>query len=86
MSLPFKFFNLLDVLLRVPPVLLIDDILRSGLGLTEITEHDLSVDKRDFITIYNDLSFNFSTSAETDPTFYRYILVSLARFLLCSTG
>lgn len=83
MSLRTKILGLVEILLRVPPLFVIDEILKIGLGLTEITEYDLS----EFEEKLDDNAFNFSSgSVPYDPTFYRFILISLVRLVLSTVG
>lgn len=85
MSLRRQVLGLVEIVLRVPPLFVIDEILKIGLGVTDITEHDLSdidIEKRYDI---NEDTLNY-TSSHHDPTFYRFVLVSLARLLLSSLG
>lgn len=83
MSLRRQVLGLVEIVLRVPPLFVIDEILKIGLGLTDITEHDLSdIEER---YVINDNTLNYTTTHH-DPTFYRFVLISLARFLLSSLG
>lgn len=84
MSLRRQVLGLVEIVLRVPPLFVIDEILKIGLGLADITEHDLS-DIEERYAINDDNSLNY-TSSHHDPTFYRFVLISLARFLLSSLG
>lgn len=82
MSLRTKILGLVEILLRVPPLFVIDEILKIGLGLSELTEYDLT----EFEEKLDDNTFNYSTSVHYDPTFYRFIAISLARLLLSTLG
>lgn len=82
MSFRTKILGLVEILLRVPPLFVIDEILKIGLGLTELTEYDLS----DFEEKLDESAFNYSTAVHYDPTFYRFVAISLARLLLSTFG
>ncbi|RZC34577.1 TRC8 -like [Asbolus verrucosus] len=85
MSFRSRVLGLVEIVLRVPPLFVIDEILKIGIGLEELSEHDLS----NFQERYDKLEGNILTNSTTiayDPVFYRFIFVSLLRLLLSTLG
>ncbi|CAH0554717.1 unnamed protein product [Brassicogethes aeneus] len=87
MSFRSRVLSLVEVVLRVPPLFVIDEILKIGLGLTELSEHDLSSslineneEKPQIEILYN------YTSVPDDPAIYRFIIVALVRLLFSAIG
>lgn len=84
MSLRSKLLALLEVALRVPPLFVIDEILKIGIGLEELTDHDLSNFQR-----YDKLEDNIHSNSTTnayDPIFYKFVIIFLLRLLLSALG
>ncbi|KRT86354.1 hypothetical protein AMK59_174, partial [Oryctes borbonicus] len=85
MSLRAKLLTFVEIVLRVPPLFVIDEILKLGLGLSDITEHDLSgLDER--FGKVEDNTYNYSINIGYDPTLYKFILISTFRLLLSTLG
>lgn len=87
MSFRGRVLGLVEVVLRVPPLFVIDEILKIGLGLTELSEHDLSnfgeEEYEKVASTYN----NVTTSAMPyDPVVYKFILMSVVRLLFSALG
>ncbi|KAJ8918848.1 hypothetical protein NQ315_011135, partial [Exocentrus adspersus] len=87
MSLRGRVLGLVEVILRVPPLFVIDEILKIGLGFTELSEHDLSnfgEEEYEKVTAtHNNVT---TTSIPYDPVVYRFIIISFMRLLLCALG
>lgn len=70
--------------MRVPPLFVIDEILKLGLGLTDI-QYDLPAqDEKLDKTVGS--GQNYSTGIQYDPVLYRFVLISFARLLLSTLG
>lgn len=82
MSLRTKVLRLVEIVLRVPPLFIIDEILKVGIVLSDFTEHDLS----GFEHSFEDNATNISSAIQYDPTFYRLVLATFIRFTLCLFG
>ncbi|EFA10501.1 protein TRC8 homolog [Tribolium castaneum] len=85
MSFRSRVLGLVEVVLRVPPLFVIDEILKFGIGLEELSEHDLS----NFQERYDKFEETFqgnSTTIAYDPVLYKFILVSVLRLLLSTLG
>lgn len=82
MSLRTKVLRLVEVVLRVPPLFIIDEILKVGIVLTDFTEHDLS----GFEHSFEDNATNGAPTVHYDPTFYKLVVATFFRFTLCMFG
>lgn len=85
MSLRTKVLRLVEIVLRVPPLFVIDEILKAGLGLSEFTQHDLSQFEEP-LEKFDGSAQNLNVSIQYDPTFYKFILASVVRLLLGTLG
>lgn len=85
MSFRTKILKFVEVMLRVPPLFLIDEILKVGVGLTDITEHDLS-DFEHHTLVSPQFGTNYSHFIGYDPMFYKYLLISIIRLTLSTLG
>lgn len=95
MSFRAKILSFVEVLLRVPPLFLIDEILKVGLGISKIVEQDVPeqvVPEQDVhvpelnkitTSYFNNYSSGYITN---DPLFYRYIFLYLTRLTLGLLG
>lgn len=87
MSFRGRVLGLVEVVLRVPPLFVIDEILKIGLGLTELSEHDLSnfgeEEYEKAASTYNNVT---TSTIPYDPVVYRFILMSVIRLLLSTLG
>lgn len=88
MSFRAKILSFVEVLLRVPPLFLIDEILKVGLGISKIVEPEVpeqDVPELNKITTsyFNNYSSGYITN---DPLFYRYIFLYLTRLTLGLLG
>ncbi|KAK9887363.1 hypothetical protein WA026_022031 [Henosepilachna vigintioctopunctata] len=86
MSLRLRVLNLVEIVLRVPPLFVIDEILKVGIGIHEF-DHDITnfaveekYDKND------GNGQNFTTAIPYNPVFYRFVLIGLIRLLLSAVG
>lgn len=88
MSLRARILGLVEILLRVPPLFVVDEILKIGLGLSEITEYDLNElqhrPQADQGPGY--AGFNSSAPVQYDPTFYKFVIMALVRLLVNTCG
>ncbi|KAL3269792.1 hypothetical protein HHI36_008851 [Cryptolaemus montrouzieri] len=85
MSFRLRVLNLVEIVLRVPPLFVIDEILKVGIGINEFSEHDLT----NFEERYDKIEVNaqnFTTSLPYNPVFYRFVLIGLIRLLLSAVG
>lgn len=85
MSFRSRVLGLVEVVLRVPPLFVIDEILKIGIGLEDLTDHDLT----NFHERYDKLEENVHSNSTTiayDPIFYRFVIVFLLRLLLSALG
>lgn len=82
MSLRTKVLRLVELVLRVPPLLIIDEILKIGIVLSDFTEHDLS----GFEHSFEENARNASSTLQYEPTFYKLVLTAFIRFMLCMFG
>lgn len=81
MSLRTRVLNLVDVLLRVPPLFVIDELLRIGLGVQEQVESTT--------TIQNDnstISDNIVENTAYDAQFYKFLIITCVKFILACLG
>lgn len=70
-------------MLRVPPLFLIDEILKVGIGLTEFNEHDLSEFEAGLPPQFTS---NYTNFIGYDPMFYKYLIISITRLALSTLG
>lgn len=86
MSLRVKVMELVKLVLRVPPLIIIDEILKLGLGLGELHEHDLS-DQEDFGLRAGRLkSPEMEDYKSPYSPFYQFIIMYMIRLVLSSVG
>ncbi|KAK5644572.1 hypothetical protein RI129_005872 [Pyrocoelia pectoralis] len=78
MSFRTKILGLIEVFLRVPPIFVIDEIFKIGLGLSDLTEYD--------ITELEENASNYTVTINYDPTFYKVVVISLARLSISTLG
>lgn len=82
-----KVFGLVEVILRVPPLFVIDEILKIGLaGFSGLAEYDLSDIGEKFENNGNDFKNMTSHSGVYDPVMYQVILMSVIRLLVSTLG
>lgn len=87
MSFRTKILSFVEVMLRVPPLFLIDEILKVGIGLTDFQEHDLTeFEQANQIIHHTAHSTNYSSFIGYDPMFYKYLLLSITRLTLSTLG
>ncbi|CAH1099348.1 unnamed protein product [Psylliodes chrysocephalus] len=87
MSFRGRVLGFVEVVLRVPPLFVIDEILKIGLlGLTELSQHDLSSYEEKYAKIENDYNNITTNSDPYDPLVYRYILMSVIRLVVSTLG
>ncbi|XP_019874178.2 protein TRC8 homolog [Aethina tumida] len=86
MSFRSRVLNLVEVVLRVPPLFVIDEILKIGLGLSELSEHDLSTINEQYDKVVEHNVYNYTTNMPDDPALYRFIFVALVRLLFSAIG
>lgn len=82
-----KVFGLVEIILRVPPLFVIDEILKIGLiGFNGIVEYDLTAIGEKFENGVNDFNNGSSHSVQYDPVMYKVILMSVIRLLVSTIG
>lgn len=84
MSLQTRLLNLVDVLLRVPPLFIIDELFRIGLGFP-LNTNSLS-ETNSSLVIYLDFTPSTSELLQNDAEFYKVILTIFIKFLLSLCG
>lgn len=80
-----KVFGLVEVVLRVPPLFVIDEILKVGLvGFNGLAEYELT----DIVETFENTDFNNMTShsGQYDPVMYKVLLMSVIRLLVSTLG
>lgn len=80
MSVRTKILGFVDVILRVPPLFLLDEIFKIGLGLPLANEEpylDLNVTKV-ILTDAEQITY--------DNDFYRVLLTTACKFIVCCLG
>ncbi|XP_026754131.1 protein TRC8 homolog [Galleria mellonella] len=83
MSLRSKALALVEVLLRVPPLFVVDEFLKISLGLPVSSGEDMSL----LINVTVDHGDIFDTDANYyDANFYNALLFTLFKFLVCCLG
>lgn len=86
MSFRTKILSFVEVILRVPPLFLIDEILKVGIGFTDFHEHDLT-DLEQINQMQNAVyKSNYTDFIGYDPTFYKYLLLTITRLTLSTLG
>lgn len=86
MSLRSKVLSLVDVILRVPPLFIIDELFRISLGLPHSENY---VAKESYLNVTQVLTQNESLSATIqhyDSQFYKILLINIVKFLLSCSG
>lgn len=86
MSLRSKVLSLVDVILRVPPLFIIDELFRIGLGLPHSENH---VSKESYFNVTDVLTQNESLSEAIqnyDSQFYKILLINVVKFILSCFG
>lgn len=94
-----RLLGILEVGLRVPPLFVIDEILRAGLGINDLSEHDLSnFDNGKLLNnspqvVLDGAPFNASTTPDSPSTttyedllIYKFVFISLLRLTLSFLG
>ncbi|XP_044742713.1 protein TRC8 homolog [Chrysoperla carnea] len=85
MSIRTKILSVVDTILRVPPLFVIDELLKIGLGLPYITENEIDITDT-IVEPYENVTtkFNDHFHANTnEATFYSVIFLTLLRFGFC---
>lgn len=86
MSLRSKVLSLVDVILRVPPLFIIDELFRIGLGLSHAENY---VSKENYLNVTEILTQNgnFSETIHNyDSHFYKILLINAVKFILSCFG
>lgn len=89
MSWQTRLLNLVDVLLRVPPLFIIDELFRIGLGVSGTSPFDSDTN----ITVFQVLGksefpddYIPSNPLQYDTQFYKILFIILAKFILALCG
>lgn len=89
MSFRLRLRELIDVILRVPPLFLIDELLRIGLGLPYQTENEISLDI-DNSTVSDGTSRLLEeiggVGASYDAQFYAFLMITALKFAASCIG
>lgn len=102
MSVRTKVLGLVDVIMRVPPLLVIDEILKISMGLPGSTTNTDSVTAADLTSstlvetlessLNNDKNNTINASKKIidtlvdDPEFYHFLSITTAKFIACLFG
>ncbi|XP_023017509.2 protein TRC8 homolog [Leptinotarsa decemlineata] len=88
MSFRDRVLGFLEVILRVPPLFVIDEILKIGIGISDLPIHDLSNIEENYAKLGN--QFNITTPSESydsfDPVMSKFLLVSVLRLMISALG
>lgn len=82
-----KILNVVDIILRVPPLFVIDELLKIGLGLPFINDDEIDISEtliEQPIPSYGNA--NFTTLLSPEATFYSMVIYTLLRFGFCCLG
>lgn len=88
MSIRTKILSVVDTILRVPPLFVIDELLKIGLGLPYITENEIDITDT-IVEPYENVTTKFTDHFHTntnEATFYSVIFLTLLRFGFCCLG
>ncbi|CAG9834111.1 unnamed protein product [Diabrotica balteata] len=90
MSFRGRVLGFVEVVLRVPPLFVIDEILRVGLlGIVELSDQDLQ-QSEELLASKQQYKYNNVTTTGTsetfDPLVYRFILMSFIRLIISTIG
>lgn len=83
MSLRSKALALVEVLLRVPPLFVVDEFLKISLGLPVSTGEEVSV--LSSVTV-DHVDINDSDTNYYDANFYNAFFLTLLKFFVCCLG
>ncbi|XP_045473451.1 protein TRC8 homolog [Harmonia axyridis] len=83
MSLRLRVLNLVEIVLRVPPLFVIDEILKVGLGIYSFTEQAFPLFEENF---YKNSPQNVTTTSQYNPVLYRFVVIGLIRLILSTVG
>ncbi|XP_056635301.1 protein TRC8 homolog [Diorhabda carinulata] len=87
MSFRGRVLGFVEVILRVPPLFVIDEILKIGLfGITELSQHDLSNIEEKYAKIEKEFSNVTTNSDPYDPLVYRFIIMTVIRLVISTLG
>jgi E3 ubiquitin-protein ligase RNF139 len=94
MAFRTKFLALVDVILRVPPLFIMDELLRIGLGLPQGTNNyynsSFEVDDADVSIIEDELPPTIpdyaNTGVQYDVQFYKVLVATVIKFILSCMG
>lgn len=82
-----KVLGLVEVVLRVPPLFVIDEILKIGLiGFNGLAEYDLSDIGEKFENNENGYHNVTAQTGQFDTVMYKVILISVIRLLVSTSG
>lgn len=88
MSFRLRVRELIDVILRVPPLFLIDELLRIGLGIPYQTENEISLEIAN--ATVSDGSSHFEeiggVGASYDAQFYAFLMITALKFAASCIG
>lgn len=91
MSVRTKVLGFVDVLMRVPPLFLIDEILKISLSFSNTFEQHQNSNS----LVKNGSAENggaptiaegFNTVSDEDPDFYKFLSVTTIKFIICLIG
>lgn len=84
MSLPNKLLRIVDVLLRVPPLFIIDELLRIGLGLPQYdSAKETLAESEGTQAAYG---FQVDSLTNFDSQFYKFLLITFMKFIISLLG
>lgn len=83
MSLRLRVLNLVEIVLRVPPLFVIDEILKVGLGIQALSHQEFPLFEENY---YKTSSQNFTTVSQYNPLLYKVVVFGLIRLILSAIG
>lgn len=87
MSLQTRLLNLVDVLLRVPPLFIIDELFRIGLGFPVNLDGASEANTTGFLNLDSHIASRvYNLSNQYDTQFYEVLLLIVVKFLLALCG
>lgn len=86
MSFRSRVLGLLEVALRVPPLFVIDEILKIGLGISDFSEHELSNFDEKSDTLQGNTYNDTTNSNFNNIIIYRLVFITILRLVLSILG
>ena len=85
MAFRAKMLSIFEVVLRVPPLFIMDELLKIGMGL-DASSPALIVSGTSLPSMVNGTGYTTSDPATYDSQSYKLFIYALAKFILASAG